>query len=729
MPGLFDRLGSTKLTSLKFSDARDGFARQIDDEPLVVKSLPTDPYISTGYVGTAPNEKDAASENKERITRFFATPRGKAFINKQIGLQLSNTKIEGIAGLDALNLNLGPLNFNPNSVTSLINIGRDIANNGLNENNALSAISTLTRPTTRIGTSPLQNYNPQNTLDQIGSDPYTGWNHYDRFGSTNIIPNSDKYLYIATENSGLNNINRNGSPGNRLVKLQKSLGVGLESEKPLNELAEKLTTGFKKVNSFINKTNSYLNQGLGLVNSLGLQNDPNVQRISGEISKGFNLVNNKLALADKFIAPFTNNIIDQYEGGPGSLNGVGSTVIKRYENTSGNEKLPRILEAADASLRRKRSLISGIANISQQYQDDTGEDLFGNDFRNRNEVSYKVYETKNYETIRKTNMPKSRKSVAAVIVDPKAKTYTYNIEKQTLHNIDFDRTNKDSRYFGDSGKFEYFDRPTPSNTSLDRVVFTPINPFTGVPFDGGDPKYTGRIFFDAFVSNYRDNYTPTWTDINYIGRSETFHIFSKFKRDISFTLQVPCFNPRQLNARHRALSELASVNAGTYNNGKLGGIITYLKLGNYLAPNSSQPNSTPIVGEPGIITSFNISIPNDSSWDIDEQLAHYLTVDIGFSLIHNAQPQWSRGGWLNNIGEYIDETFNPVYNTNIGTTEIFSNPLPSPIPVPKIINVIPNKPANIQLPEVKLPADFERSNYNNQPPPLDSVPFYSYEDA
>jgi hypothetical protein len=71
--------------------------------------------------------------------------------------------------------------------------------------------------------------------------------------------------------------------------------------------------------------------------------------------------------------------------------------------------------------------------------------------------------------------------------------------------------------------------------------------------------------------------------------------------------------------------------------------------------------------------------------------------------------------------------FSPVYNTNIGTTELLNNQGPSSIPVPKIIDVIPNSPTNIQLPELRLPADFERSNYSNQPPLLDNVPFYSYE--
>jgi hypothetical protein len=314
---LFERLSETRFTSLKFTDARDGFGRQIDDNPLIVKFLPNDPYSTAGYVGVAPNEKNAASENQERIKRFFETPKGKSFITKQIGLQLSNTRLESVQGFQ---FNVGGVTVTPGLITDVINIGRDIWTSGLNQNNALSAITALKRPITRQAISALQIYNPQNTLDQIGSDPNTGWNHFDRFGASNIILDTNKYLSIATQNN-LNNLGEK-SPNNRLIILNKSLGTGLEVEKPLNQFAEKLTNGLKQVRRVSNQINSYFNQGLGLVNSLGLQNNSSVTSVTSKISNGFNFANNKLALADRFAAPFTNNIIDQYEGGPGSINGV-----------------------------------------------------------------------------------------------------------------------------------------------------------------------------------------------------------------------------------------------------------------------------------------------------------------------------------------------------------------------------------------------------------------------
>jgi hypothetical protein len=674
---LFDKLGETQFTSLKFSDARDGFNRQIDDEPLIVKPLPVDPYSTAGYIGVSPKEKDAALENQERIKRFFSTPRGKSFIDKQIGLQLSNTRLESAQGL----IGIGGLNINPELVRSAIDISADIIKSGLDETNFVGAVTLFKRPVTRTAISSLQIYNPQNTLDQIGSDPYSGWNHYDRFGSTNILLANDKYLNIVTQNNDTNQ-----SRNNRLVGLNKSLGTGRESEKFFNKLAEKLTNGLKTLNRFTNKANSFFNQGLGIANALGYGNDPKVISTADKITNGFNVATNKLAIIDRALAPLANNIIDQYEGGPGSLNGIGPTIIRRYDNTSGLEKLPRIRAAAENALLRSRNLLVGednktvIAKISNDYREATGDETFEG-LNNPTQISNKVYDhgyELNYRTVYATNLPKKRREVIEVKITDTEISETINFIEPKPVNIN--KGTSDFNYFI-KGKFNDFNRKIPVtdeekttyNNSVNNVVFTPINPFSGTPFlvkgkDGKPIEGSGRLNFEAYISNFKDNYVPTWNDINYVGRAETFNVFTKFKRDIAFTLQIPCFNHIELREKHQTLSALASINAGFYsgfpsnaqtidtlgydpnsNDQKMGGVITYLKLGNYLSPNSARS----IKGEPGIITNLTITIPNDASWDIDQQLAQYLTVDIGFKVIHNVLPEFSEVGFLGGIGSSL----------------------------------------------------------------------------
>ncbi len=697
IPGrlLFDKFkaGETQFTSLRYTDARDGFGKQMTNTNPVQWFPPDD------YIGKAPNEKTAANYHRRRIADFFRSSRGNDFLNKQIGLQLSNTRIESLdlfsttlntitkkTGLDSLvggglgdKLGgIGNATISPSTILSTVNFIKTVSNKKLsdiNENDILNGIGVVARKTTRTAISALQNYNFQNTIDQAGTDPNTGWNHYDRFGASNILPDNEKYWYIVRTNNGSEDTFLTDSPSNRLVKLTRELGTGVAATDVISDLADKIVNGkfgLKSIKRFADTANSYYNQGLGIVNALGkdFNSGKDFQPINNAISDAFNFVDTRLALAERFVAPFTNEIIDQYEGGPNSLNGVGPTIIRRYDNTYDWRKIDKLNTARDNSLSQKRNLFFGQAGgtsfgptaISQQYQKDTGEDLFKDV---RREVANNAYDhgrSPNYETIRQTNLPRPRKSYYGWRLSPKpAKEYEYITTSHVALDIPINKKSKTYQYFNDKGKFKAFDRPVAvskedkekENKGVHRIVFTPINPFTGKPFSNTDAD--GRIIFDAYISNFKDNFTPTWNDINYIGRSETFHTFSRFKRDVSFTLQIPCFNPIQLRNRHRAIYELASINAGSYNQSKLGGVITYLRLGNYL---NSQGNYD---GEPGIITNFSITVPNDASWDVDEQLAHYLTVDIGFKLIHNSRPERQSGGFIGaNIGDpligYTDDT-------------------------------------------------------------------------
>ena len=167
------------------------------------------------------------------------------------------------------------------------------------------------------------------------------------------------------------------------------------------------------------------------------------------------------------------------------------------------------------------------------------------------------------------------------------------------------------------------------------VVFQAINPF-------GDPSVGYHFKFPAYIKGFKDNFDATWNDYNYAGRSETYYTYSKFKRSVGFSLDIPCFNKTQLFERHRALGQLASTTAGAYNtNGLLGGVLLKVKVGGYLN------------NEYAILNSISYDIPDDSSWDLDgtgtndiksiegrNQLAMYLKVNISLTIIHNKLPEY-----------------------------------------------------------------------------------------
>ena len=135
--------------------------------------------------------------------------------------------------------------------------------------------------------------------------------------------------------------------------------------------------------------------------------------------------------------------------------------------------------------------------------------------------------------------------------------------------------------------------------------------------------------FLGYITDYTENYDSGWGDVKYVGRAESFYVFNSFKRTINIGFNVPCFSKKELETKHCALSELASVLAGKYSNGLLGGIITKLKLGGYVS------------NQPGIINNLTFSPIQDSSWDLDAGLAFYLKVSFGFTVIHNFIPQYN----------------------------------------------------------------------------------------
>jgi hypothetical protein len=150
------------------------------------------------------------------------------------------------------------------------------------------------------------------------------------------------------------------------------------------------------------------------------------------------------------------------------------------------------------------------------------------------------------------------------------------------------------------------------------------------------------------MSGFKDNFTSTWNEINYSGRAESFYIYDKFKRDVSFSLQIPCFNKSQLFEKHRALGQLAAVTAGSYNpQGFLGGVLIRLNVGKY------------IVGEYAILDNLSYSIPDQATWDITEKLAMTLDASFSFKIIHQKLPQYQpNSGFFN----YIPDSFSGFIN-------------------------------------------------------------------
>jgi len=558
----------TDLKSLKYGNDQPGGGNS--GQPYIQTAIPesrTTPFTS-GLI------KSSLTDTK-RIFKFLKDiPQGPLFIIKQVGLQLSNPRLE---------------------VKKKVNLGDILTGD-------VSSLTTGLLQPTRL-------YNLGiNTLAQIPVSGFGG--HLNRHGLLPVQDDNTKYLAVAQANN-------ENSKNNRLVgyKTKFSLGDG--------------------------KTNDALS--LPKTGILGA------------------LLN---ALPFKF-AP-KDLTIDNYIGGPGSVFGIGNTLIRRYDNTEDASKINAAKEKSFFTAGRVHNFVNNdIKSL------DPNVDIA----KSSNSISgqLKVADSSNISVIPTSSTAKTYAQVKKNI-EAQIKNYgADNLYGDVNLSINNNRGAKDFKYFGTKKVFDSGSVAIYNNTleferydaDIMTVGFQAINSIN--PLSGKGEEW----LFSAYMKGFKDNFNATWNDVNYVGRSESFYIYNKFNREVTFNLDIPCFNKQQLFEKHRALGQLASTTAGTYNNGLLGGVILKVKVGKYLN------------NEYAILKSLNYDIPDDSSWDIDEQLAMCIKVSFSFTIIHKKLPQYEVGsndsetgffGYIkDDIPGYLPSDYKKLYATKTPPTA----PLPA----------------------------------------------------
>jgi hypothetical protein len=592
----------TDLKSLKYGKDRPGGGDS--GQPYIQSDINSNPQTvrvnDDGRIrGGARGAENASTTDLLRIKRFInSKPKGNLFLTNQIGLQFSNPRLE----------------------TRKISLGNGTGILGF-INRAVNAISSNFGPT-RI-------YNLGiNTLAQV---PVTAYGiHFNRHGLLPAQDDNTKYFAVVTNN------NENGN--NRLESLQTKFQLGVKYS----------NTNFID-NPLITRTQRLLRTLNPIARSIG-------GLIGGRVGRA---INNVSRLSSLF---FNNNdlTIDNYLGGPGSTYGVGKTLIKRYDITENGQRIDSAFEKSNTVARNAKVRWDISAGLSQKGPSiSTGDDgtynIIDPSVENQNSIQglNAISPTaKTYKQLRNTidNLPSlTPKTIPFSTVNninfkPTGFGPFKNKEFKNETNSGLDRTpSSPFRYYGkaksslDGSQLVYDNSNTYSRIDSDILtnVFTIIDPFSG---------NEDKIFLSSYMKGFKEDFTATWNDVNYAGRAESFYVYNKFKRNVSFNLQIPCFNRKELFEKHRALGQLASTTAGSYNNGFLGGVLIKLNIGNY------------IVGEYSILNSLNYSIPDDASWDItpEGRLAMLIDTSFNFTIIHKELPQYkSQQGFFNYLPDQV----------------------------------------------------------------------------
>lgn len=121
----------------------------------------------------------------------------------------------------------------------------------------------------------------------------------------------------------------------------------------------------------------------------------------------------------------------------------------------------------------------------------------------------------------------------------------------------------------------------------------------------GGPTKT-YVQFPAYINDFSDSFSSNWGEVKYVGRGNSFYNYEGFNRTISISFTLAAESKAELVPMYRKLNYLASTLAPSYTkNGYMNGNLVELTLGWYLR------------ACPGFLSSFDISIPSESPYEIN----------------------------------------------------------------------------------------------------------------
>ena len=358
--------------------------------------------------------------------------------------------------------------------------------------------------------------------------------------------------------------------------------------------------------------------------------------------------------------PYDPATLIEYEGGPGSVLGIGKTKIKFATTNDSFSKLTVFDSSTSSNLLNAK----GARYKTWDYSAITNVDYNGNGGKDEGSIRNIGYAT----------LPDFRKKI---LNDTNIKAFEFisflssspnYIDKNIEDNLNLGNPGKRSRNRSsytkgsDGGKaldklnasYIYKSDVTPGrNNPLYKKdgEYSDIIPFIISILNNDNQEaenpgtYRKNMHFRAFIDSFSDSYDADWSSIDYMGRAEKLYKYKGFGRKISMAFTVVAQSREEITAMYDKLNFLASSLAPEYldslSSGYMAGNIAYITLGEY------------IYDQPGIITSLTFDIPEESPWEIGidddgnrlevddvRQVPHMIKVTgFNFTPIHKFRPE------------------------------------------------------------------------------------------
>lgn len=476
--------------------------------------------------------------DRQRIQEFFkSAPRGKAFIDKQVGLQLSNPRLQV-----------------PNALTF-----------------AGAGLGNVTLPVTNV-------YTPVNTLAQVqvmGTGAF--FNRHGVFPTIYEAP-QQTYAYIAANN--------NTESTNRLAIL-KAL----------------------KLSSNIND----LNVDSGLINRLGIS-----------------------TLQDQLF---------NYQGGPGSVYGIGFTRIFRVTNTEATNLLAKstvgFTLGGDPTAGGLEKPYSAIGMTYQQ--------LAQQNTRTTNPAAPTLATVQDFRLQLPGNTQKTDYEYFNIAQLSGGDKWGLGIGNPGAPNARVNYTDTSVTTGEDAvnminplaGNGLYYNPESTDPWSRAGTNSKDIIKFAFECIDNSNPDFAVPLIFRAFLEGQiSDTNQGEYNTFKYLGRGETFRTYQGFDRTIGFTFKVFIQSRQEMLPLYTKLNALISQVYPDYslNYNLMRGNVVRLTIGDYL------------YRTPGFLENVNVTIDNSNTpWEIQmygldiesdvRELPHMVTVQCSFKPIMDILPR------------------------------------------------------------------------------------------
>jgi len=351
----------------------------------------------------------------------------------------------------------------------------------------------------------------------------------------------------------------------------------------------------------------------------------------------------------------------EYKGGAGSKYGIGKTTIRRFGNlltgipiidpNSGAVTIPignmmSINSFNEMKLDTSKPLhvdaSSDLRGADQPEPPDNNFIAFGDniDFRTvKNKIAGSTVLASSDYT--KLNIEK-RVGIARARKNNENKTnYALDVPEAS------DKINKLSLFYGTSvsdaisllTKDINDNQVTGANTN-DLVKFRIKS------FDNDSANGAGvYMIFRAYLNNIKRGIQSKWSPYNYVGRGESFYLYDGFTETITFQFTVMASSRSEMKPLYQKLNYLISTLTPDYNKqNRMRGNISELTIGDF------------IKYQPGVITSLDIVVDEDTNWEIAinegnvgnpgidydmHELPHMLKCNMTFIPIYNFLPRKS----------------------------------------------------------------------------------------